>query len=76
MADQIAALERVRDLLDRLERTRERLEDADGEKAVDVLRELSDLAKDVQVEIEQARRSGVLGSASAAGTGPAADAPA
>ena len=54
----VAAVERVRALLDKLEETRARLEDADGEEAVDVLRDLSELAKDVQNEIDRARRSG------------------
>jgi hypothetical protein len=48
---------RLQELLDRLEASRKRLEDTDDpERAVDVLRELADLAKEVQVEIERARR--------------------
>ena len=48
---------RLQELLDRLERARKRLEETDDpERAVDVLRELADLAKEVQVEIERARR--------------------
>jgi hypothetical protein len=48
---------RLQELLDRLEGARKRLEDTgDPERAVDVLRELADLAKEVQVEIERARR--------------------
>jgi hypothetical protein len=38
--------------------TRARLEEADGEEAVDVLRDLSELAKEVQGEIDRTRRSG------------------
>lgn len=48
---------RLQELLDRLEASRKRLEETeDPERAVDVLRELADLAKEVQVEIERARR--------------------
>jgi hypothetical protein len=48
---------RLQELLDRLERARKRLEETDDpERAVEVLRELADLAKEVQVEIERARR--------------------
>jgi hypothetical protein len=49
---------RLQELLDRLEGARKRLEETDDpERAVDVLRELADLAKEVQVEIERARRA-------------------
>jgi hypothetical protein len=48
---------RLQELLDRLEGARKRLEETDNpERAVDILRELADLAKEVQVEIERARR--------------------
>jgi hypothetical protein len=48
---------RLQELLDRLEVARKRLEQTDDpERAVDTLRELADLAKEVQVEIERARR--------------------
>jgi len=48
---------RLQELLDRLEASRKRLEETDDpERAVDVLRELADLAREVQVEIERARR--------------------
>jgi hypothetical protein len=48
---------RLQELLDKLEGARKRLEETDDpERAVDVLRELADLAKEVQVEIERARR--------------------
>ena len=48
---------RLQELLDRLEASRKRLEETDDpERAVDVLRELAELAKEVQVEIERARR--------------------
>ena len=48
---------RLQDLLDRLEGARKRLEETDDpERAVDILRELADLAKEVQAEIERARR--------------------
>jgi hypothetical protein len=48
---------RLQELLDRLEQTRAELESADDpEKAVTVLRELAELAKEVQAEVERARR--------------------
>ena len=48
---------RLQQLLDRLEVARKRLEDTqDPEQAVDTLRELAELAKEVQAEIERARR--------------------
>jgi hypothetical protein len=48
---------RLQELLERLEAARaelERTEDAD--RAVDVLQDLADLAKEVQAEVERARR--------------------
>ena len=51
------ALERAENLLERLEKTRERLESTDDpEAAIDILGELSEIAKDVEAELEQARR--------------------
>jgi hypothetical protein len=48
---------RLQELLDRLELARKRLEETDDpDRAVETLRELADLAKEVQVEIERARR--------------------
>jgi hypothetical protein len=48
---------RLEELLDRLEQARARLDALDDpEQAVDVLGELSELAKEVQAEIERARR--------------------
>jgi predicted nucleic acid-binding Zn-ribbon protein len=48
---------RLQQLLDRLEVARKRLEDTqDPDQAVDTLRELAELAKEVQTEIERARR--------------------
>ena len=57
MESEVAAVERVRTLLDRLEEARAKLEDVDGDEAVDVLRDLSELAKEVQAEIDRSRRS-------------------
>jgi hypothetical protein len=58
MSDQNPA-ERLQELLDRLEAARGRLEAADDpEQAVEVLSELGELAREVQVEIERARREG------------------
>jgi exonuclease VII small subunit len=51
------ALRRAEELLERLEQTRARLEaTADPEQAIDVLTELAEIAKQVEVEVEQARR--------------------
>jgi putative NADPH-quinone reductase len=53
-ADPVARLEQ---LLKRLEEARAELERTDdAEQAVDVLRELAEVAKEVQAEIERARR--------------------
>jgi hypothetical protein len=51
------ALRRAEELLERLEQTRARLETtADPDQAIDVLTELAEIAKQVEAEIEQARR--------------------
>ena len=48
---------RLQDLLDRLEAARAELEETnDSARAVEILRDLADLARDVQAELEQARR--------------------
>ena len=48
---------RLEELLKRLEAARTRLEQTDDpEQAVEVLRELAEVAKEVQAEIERARR--------------------
>ncbi len=50
-------MDRLQGLLDRLEAARARLEGLeDPEQAVDVLGELSELAREVQAEVERARR--------------------
>jgi hypothetical protein len=50
---------RLEELLKRLEDVRARLEVTDDpEDAVEVLRELAEVAKEVQAEIERARREG------------------
>ncbi len=58
MESEVEAVERVRALLDRLEEARAKLEAVEGDDAVDVLRDLSELAKEVQAEIDRTRRSG------------------
>lgn len=59
MSEPEETTERLQALLDRLEDARSRLAAAgDSEAAVDVLQDLVDLAKEVQVEIERQRRSG------------------
>jgi hypothetical protein len=51
------SLKRAEELLDRLEKTRERLESTDDpEAAIDILGELADITKQVEAELEQARR--------------------
>jgi len=50
-------LKRAEELLARLEQTRERLEAADDpDAAIDILAELSEIAKQVEAQLEQARR--------------------
>ncbi len=48
--------EQLLSLIDRLEATRAKLEDADPEQATEVLAELAELAKEVQGEIERIKR--------------------
>ena len=51
------SLTRAAALLERLEKSRERLEATDDpEAAIDILGELADIAKQVEAELEQARR--------------------
>ena len=51
------ALTRAEELLDRLERTRAKLEETkEPEAAIDILGELSEIARQVEVELERARR--------------------
>ena len=53
------AVRRAEELLERLERSRAKLEQTqDAEVAIDVLAELAELAKQVEAEIERARREG------------------
>lgn len=59
MDSDVEAVERVRELLDRLEAARAKLEEVgEGDEAVEVLRDLSELAKEVQTEIDRSRRAG------------------
>jgi exonuclease VII small subunit len=51
------ALTKAEELLERLERTRARLEETqDPEAAIDILAELAEIAKQVETELERARR--------------------
>jgi hypothetical protein len=51
------SLSRAEELLKRLEETRAKLEvTQDPQEAVDVLAELSEIAKQVEVEVERAKR--------------------
>jgi small-conductance mechanosensitive channel len=51
---------RLQELVERLERARTQLEATEGdpEQAVDVLQSLTELAKEIQAEIDLARREG------------------
>jgi hypothetical protein len=52
------SLTRAEDLLARLEAARARLDETeDPEQAIDVLQELSELAKEVEAELQRARRA-------------------
>ena len=56
------ALKNAEALLDRLEAARARLEaTTDPEEAVDVLAELSEIAKEVEAEVQRAKREAELG---------------
>ncbi len=51
------SLRRAEELLDRLEQTRERLASTEEpEAAIDILGELAEIAKQVEAELERARR--------------------
>jgi hypothetical protein len=50
-------LKNAEELLDRLERTRVRLEETtDPDEAIEVLTELSEIAKEVEAQLQQAKR--------------------
>ena len=52
------SLGRAEDLLARLEAARARLDETeDPEQAIDILQELSELAKEVEAELQRARRA-------------------
>lgn len=56
-----AAEERLRsaeELLDRLERTRAKLEETkDPDEAIEILTQLAEIAKEVEVQLQQAKRA-------------------
>lgn len=57
MSEEPGSVERLQELLDRLERARVELEQTeDANRAVEILQDLAELAKDVQLEVERARR--------------------
>lgn len=57
------ALQRAEELLARLEAARARLEATDDpEQAIEILAELSELAKQVEAELQRARRQAGAGS--------------
>jgi hypothetical protein len=50
-------LKNAEELLDRLERTRARLEETtDPDEAIEVLTELSEIAKEVEAQLQRAKR--------------------
>jgi ArsR family metal-binding transcriptional regulator len=50
-------LKSAEDLLDRLERTRARLEETkDPDEAIEILTELAQIAKEVEAQLQQAKR--------------------
>jgi hypothetical protein len=50
-------LKTAEELLDRLERTRARLEETtDPDEAIEILTELSEIAKEVEAQLQQAKR--------------------
>jgi hypothetical protein len=50
-------LKNAEELLDRLERTRERLEQTtDPDEAIEILTELSEIAKAIESQLQQAKR--------------------
>jgi exonuclease VII small subunit len=50
-------LKHAEELLDRLEQTRSRLENtSDPDEAIDVLQQLSEIAKEVESQLQQAKR--------------------
>jgi hypothetical protein len=52
------SLARAEQLLERLEAARQRLDETDDpEQAIEVLQELSDLAKEVEAELQRAKQS-------------------
>jgi hypothetical protein len=56
-ASQPDAVARLQELLEKVEAARVELESADDpERAVQILQELADLSKEVQAEVERARR--------------------
>jgi hypothetical protein len=51
-------LRSAEELLDRLEQTRERLEETkDPDEAIAILTELAEIAKEVEVQLQQAKRA-------------------
>jgi hypothetical protein len=67
------SLSKAEDLLARLEAARERLDGTeDPDQAIELLQELAELAKEVEAELQRAKRS----AETEAATGPEPDAPA
>lgn len=56
-SEQPDAVAQLQELLEKVEAARAQLESADDpERAVEILQELAELAKEVQAEVERARR--------------------
>ena len=67
------SLNRAEDLLARLEQARTRLDQTeDPDRAIEILQELAELAKEVEAELQRAKRA----AETEAATGPDPDAPA
>ena len=58
MTDADESLNKAEDLLARLEQARARLDETqDPDKAIDILQELADLAREVEAELQRAKRA-------------------
>jgi exonuclease VII small subunit len=57
LSDPEERLRSAEELLDRLERTRARLEETtDPDEAIEILTELAEIAKEVEAQLQQAKR--------------------
>ena len=62
MTDADESLNKAEDLLARLEQARARLDETqDPDKAIEILQELADLAREVEAELQRAKRAADAG---------------